>query len=192
VEFRPYPPWVAVGWSRLGARGEFLAPNSPLGLPSVLHGAWRISSPLLLGRRARTPLSASTPCAATAVSKQQTPLGVVRGGCRGRGGQKCKGLRWSKGLYPRDVKGVQAREQKIRRDSLALAKKDEELFFVPQGGNADGPLVRRYKQLTSGGVIGMAFGCFGEVASAKPTCTGSSARWRPRWLTSPTAGAPRR
>jgi hypothetical protein len=42
---------------------------------------------------------------------------------------------------------------------------DEGLFFVPQGGNAYGPLVRRYKQLTSGGAIGMAFGYFGEASA---------------------------
>jgi hypothetical protein len=60
-------------------------------------------------------------------------------------------LRWSKGLYPCDVKGVQARGQKIRKDSL--------------GGSADGPLLRRYNQLTSGGGIGIAFGYFGEASA---------------------------
>jgi hypothetical protein len=47
----------------------------------------------------------------------------------------------------------------------ALAKKDEEFFFAPQGGSADGLLVRRYKKLTSGGAIGMAFGYFGEASA---------------------------
>jgi hypothetical protein len=32
--------------------------------------------------------------------------------------------------------------------------------------HADGPLVRRYKQLASGGVIGMAFGYFGEASTS--------------------------
>jgi hypothetical protein len=36
VEFRPYPPSVG-GWSRLAARGEFPAPNWPLGPPPVPH-----------------------------------------------------------------------------------------------------------------------------------------------------------
>jgi hypothetical protein len=43
---------------------------------------------------------------------------------------------------------------------------EPDLFFVPQGGNADGPLVRRYKQLNSGGdIAGMAFGYFGEAST---------------------------
>jgi hypothetical protein len=83
-----------------------------------------------------------------------------------------------------DIKGVQqAREQKTRRDSLeALAKGNEELFFVPQGGNADGPLVRRYKQLTSGGAIGMAFGYFGKASANMHRLLGEVAAtfWLPK------------
>jgi hypothetical protein len=47
VVFRSYPPWVVVAWP---ARGEFLAPNSPLGPPPVLLADFWATG------RARNPL----------------------------------------------------------------------------------------------------------------------------------------